>query len=382
MSKDFEKEYREYSKLNTPDLWSRIEAGLDEVDARLADSAPVSNATASDVSMRDMSNSTSYVNHTDEPASVSQHESESKTVATSQREPESNVVDITRKKKFHFTPYMGAIVAAACVLISLPALIFAPKNLGSGTAYSEVAVARSATDAIAEEPAMTEEVAEESAATEEVAEAEVSATTAEEADAEIPAETAAKEPAMAGKSGAGANKAAKEPVMEAAAEESAVMEAVAEEPAMAMDVEEAAMASDSDNTAKDKMAAGKGVLGVSAYLAEDYPGNVDKVEFVTIGDSKYLTKVVLKFKGDVKNLSLMTYNITDVADDGTVSADTEEVYSRKSLKSGSTLGFELEFPGDLSAYALSYTDESGEQKSFSISLSGRDGSVVLAEMEK
>lgn len=33
MSKDFEAEYQEYLNLNTPDLWSRIEAGVDAVEA-------------------------------------------------------------------------------------------------------------------------------------------------------------------------------------------------------------------------------------------------------------------------------------------------------------------------------------------------------------
>lgn len=106
MNKDFEIEYKNYAADNLPDLWSRIEAGIDEIEANnTADAKAVSDIPVT----------------------------------------ESNSTDTKEKKivKFNIKRYSGLIAAAACLLIAIPAIIMVSKSSSKNANSAECAVAPS-----------------------------------------------------------------------------------------------------------------------------------------------------------------------------------------------------------------------------------------------
>ncbi|MBQ9611488.1 MAG: hypothetical protein IJV14_02720 [Lachnospiraceae bacterium] len=59
----------------------------------------------------------------------------------------------------------------------------------------------------------------------------------------------------------------------------------------------------------------------------------------------------------------------------------EEIYHKRELTPDSPLIASVTFPGDMSAYAFSYYLEDGTERMFRITLSGKDGSLVVNEIE-
>ncbi|MCL2756707.1 MAG: hypothetical protein FWD43_01335 [Coriobacteriia bacterium] len=55
------------------------------------------------------------------------------------------------------------------------------------------------------------------------------------------------------------------------------------------------------------------------------------------------------------------------------------LYSTEELKPEKPLVIGMEFAGAIPSRGISYTDENGETKSFVVSISGNDGSVILAK---
>ena len=60
-------------------------------------------------------------------------------------------------------------------------------------------------------------------------------------------------------------------------------------------------------------------------------------------------------------------------------AETEKIGSLPGLSVGQALIMGVEFYGDLTTYGIVFTDEAGWRRHFAVSMSGRDGSLVLQE---
>ncbi|MBQ4535158.1 MAG: hypothetical protein IJA18_08150, partial [Ruminococcus sp.] len=81
----------------------------------------------------------------------------------------------------------------------------------------------------------------------------------------------------------------------------------------------------------------------------------------------------------LQDFKLLSLFMEDVSDDGKVSYSVSDIYSYGTLTFDAPLLVELTFYGDTPSYGVSYTDETGETKRFSISMSGYDGSLELLE---
>ena len=62
-----------------------------------------------------------------------------------------------------------------------------------------------------------------------------------------------------------------------------------------------------------------------------------------------------------------------------LSFSTEELYALDELSPDRPLLLNMTFYGLLPYYGVSYVDDSGETISYSINMSGKDGSVILTE---
>lgn len=144
MSKNFETEYKKYADNTVPDLWSRIEAGVDAYEESIKDTKAGSEETKTGkiVNIEDYSKKA---------------ETEIKSEAEVKRETGSNQVsDGKRSKVRNYKPYIGALAAAACMFL----VVVVMKNVlssSNSTANAESAAAPAAMDSA---PAAMEEAAE------------------------------------------------------------------------------------------------------------------------------------------------------------------------------------------------------------------------------
>ena len=82
---------------------------------------------------------------------------------------------------------------------------------------------------------------------------------------------------------------------------------------------------------------------------------------------------------DVRFLKLEMY---DVRDDGEPLYNITDLLTVPSIDEGGNFSPTMEFAGDLPGYGIAYKDENGTEHYYSISLSGKDGSVVMAPFGK
>ena len=81
----------------------------------------------------------------------------------------------------------------------------------------------------------------------------------------------------------------------------------------------------------------------------------------------------------MRDFKILSLTLEEVAEDGTISFSTEEIYSRESLTKDSPLLVKLAFFGTIPSYGISYVDENGATRNYAIAESGKDGSVILWE---
>jgi hypothetical protein len=67
--------------------------------------------------------------------------------------------------------------------------------------------------------------------------------------------------------------------------------------------------------------------------------------------------------------------------EGKATFDVETVFNIPSLRSGIPLAVPMSFPGDIPSNGFSYTDTDGTTKTYSIGVSGRDGSLVVTPLD-
>lgn len=95
---------------------------------------------------------------------------------------------------------------------------------------------------------------------------------------------------------------------------------------------------------------------------------------VVVDDSEYMVKVVFSANEKLSNVQFTSLTF---ADDGYA---VSEVYQTlPELTPGKPLVACVSFPGIMSVYGISFTDSSGNHRSFAVSTSGRDGSLVFEE---
>lgn len=111
---------------------------------------------------------------------------------------------------------------------------------------------------------------------------------------------------------------------------------------------------------------------VRADWAEATPNAV-----VIDADGEYVTMMV--DDETVTGVQLLSLSLTDVAQDGGVSFDSEVIYERDSIGPDAPLVVKIAFPGDIPSYGLRFTDAGGILRQYAIGMSGYDGSLFMEE---
>ena len=93
-------------------------------------------------------------------------------------------------------------------------------------------------------------------------------------------------------------------------------------------------------------------------------------------ESTYACPVYLQADGRLKNVRILELEVS--FDDGMYDV-VEERASLDNMADGDNAVVWLDFPGDFSAWGVSYTTFSGEKAEYTLSISGMDGSLVVQE---
>ncbi|MBQ3255997.1 MAG: hypothetical protein IJA67_01085 [Oscillospiraceae bacterium] len=116
---------------------------------------------------------------------------------------------------------------------------------------------------------------------------------------------------------------------------------------------------------------GNADVPMTAEFAET---NMTVDNFFIAEDSEYISYILFTAQDKVTDVRVYTM---DFAEDGFVPAD--ELYSAEEMKKGETLLGGVVFWGDMTTYGMSFTDSSGAERSYEMTISGKDGSLLFTE---
>lgn len=115
---------------------------------------------------------------------------------------------------------------------------------------------------------------------------------------------------------------------------------------------------------------------VQAHWAEDVLDGISDYHEVSVSTEEPLARVLLSCEYAVKDFKVLGI---EASMSSSLSFFTEELYALDELSPDRPLLLNLTFYGLLPYYGVSYVDDSGETISYSINMSGKDGSVILTE---
>lgn len=110
-----------------------------------------------------------------------------------------------------------------------------------------------------------------------------------------------------------------------------------------------------------------------SYLEMYEPMGMDLTDVTsyTVSDSEYSVAVIFEANGEITNFRIcgveMTYGYDEI---------TETVLDIASLSDGEKIAVMMDFPGDMSSWYYSYTNNVGRKFECQIYMSGLDGSIV------
>ena len=93
-------------------------------------------------------------------------------------------------------------------------------------------------------------------------------------------------------------------------------------------------------------------------------------------ENEYQTSILFSPPAVLKNFKVLSLTFKDYTDAGAI-FDQEEIYSAGDVSAEKPLLVKLTFIGSIPNYGISYEDNSGAVKKFTISQSGFDGSLEL-----
>lgn len=91
-------------------------------------------------------------------------------------------------------------------------------------------------------------------------------------------------------------------------------------------------------------------------------------------------KVVFSTETDVRDFKVLALTFENADDNGRITFSAKELYALDTLTPKRPLVVGLTFYGTIPNNGISYVDESGKTRSFSLYESGEDGSLLLSEI--
>lgn len=116
---------------------------------------------------------------------------------------------------------------------------------------------------------------------------------------------------------------------------------------------------------------------VLVQWANEVPGS-EGIDELRVSESEYSAHVLFTAKQTVKNFKVLALEFQDIDDEGNVSFAVEELYTVE-LTPERPLMVQMELVGTIPNNGISYEEEDGTVRQFSVNESGKDGSLFLME---
>ena len=120
-------------------------------------------------------------------------------------------------------------------------------------------------------------------------------------------------------------------------------------------------------------------LPVTAVFASDVEGELPPYDEFIADTDEYQEKVVFMTQSTVKEFQVLSLSLEDVDENGKITFSTEKLYGLAELTPERPLMAGMTFYGTIPNYGISYVDGNGVTRSFSVGISGMDGSLLLEE---
>ena len=119
---------------------------------------------------------------------------------------------------------------------------------------------------------------------------------------------------------------------------------------------------------------------VTIQWAEDTLANYSSYDTLIADESEPQVKILLSSTYPLKNFNFLKLSIDGADEQGRLITTTESIYNIATLMPNHPLVVAMTFYGDLPSYGISYKDEKGETRNLYITQSGKDGSLMLVEI--
>jgi hypothetical protein len=96
--------------------------------------------------------------------------------------------------------------------------------------------------------------------------------------------------------------------------------------------------------------------------------------------TEHQTSLVFTTDGRAEDFTVLALTLEDPGESGEIVFATQDLYSLGALTPEHPLVLGMTFYGSIPSYGISYVDESGATRSYAISTSGKDGSLMLVEI--
>lgn len=123
-------------------------------------------------------------------------------------------------------------------------------------------------------------------------------------------------------------------------------------------------------------------MGVPAVLraawANFFVAGYQSHDEYILSEEESAAKVAFFAQKPLKNFRVLNLEFVDADEDGNVLFQTKSMYKQKELMPDCPLVVQGVFYGSIPNWGVSYEDETGEVRTYSVSVSGMDGSIVLS----
>ena len=118
---------------------------------------------------------------------------------------------------------------------------------------------------------------------------------------------------------------------------------------------------------------------ISVYWAYDVLSQYPDYEEFIADESGQQESVVFTTNVDVSNFKVTALTLEDVSEDGKITFSVEDLYVLDTLTPERPLVAAIPFFGAIPTYGISYEDNDGTVRNFTVEVSGKDGSLILQE---
>ena len=122
----------------------------------------------------------------------------------------------------------------------------------------------------------------------------------------------------------------------------------------------------------------KSPRGLDVQLGEEALAGASSYEQFVADTSEYQCSIVFSAKEELKNFSVLALTLEDIDSNGKATFSEKKLHVIKRLAPRHPFLLKMTFMGTIPNYGVSYVDQKGRLRRFTVEQSGMDGSVFLA----